>query len=75
MMGCALEVVWVLSDAVSMKKWLMDRNLSRDDFKVRNGERYIDGLRFGSPVSWAWVIDNRLSCEVSVEGQVQGCFG
>lgn len=43
-LGARLEIVWVLSDAESMRERLVARDAARDAWKLANWEQYVAGI-------------------------------
>jgi predicted kinase len=69
--GEQVRLVWVRSDAVTLRARLTARGLARDSAKLAGFGRFTDSMRLGSePAAPHVTIDNRLSSARTLEDQV-----
>ncbi|MFD3542072.1 AAA family ATPase [Streptomyces sp. NPDC058662] len=71
-LGAGLEVVWVDSDASSMRERLTSRNAARDTWKLANWRRYLASISLERrPVGEFHLVDNRITAMTPLAEQVE----
>ncbi|WP_411105551.1 AAA family ATPase [Streptomyces sp. cmx-4-9] len=71
-LGAGLEVVWVDSDASSMRERLTSRNAARDTWKLANWRQYLDSMSLDRrPVGAFHLVDNRITAMTPLAEQVE----
>ncbi|GAA3377858.1 hypothetical protein GCM10020367_55210 [Streptomyces sannanensis] len=71
-LGAGVEVLWVDSDAPSMRERLTSRNASRDTWKLANWRRYISSIVIDRrPAGEFHLIDNRVTATRPLAEQVE----
>jgi predicted kinase len=69
--GGAVLLVWIKSDAATLRQRLTERALQRDSAKLANFEQFIASMRLDiEPAAPHFTIDNRLGASDSVQAQV-----
>jgi predicted kinase len=69
--GGAVRLVWVRSDAATLRRRLVARGLSRDEAKLAEFEQYCARMQLGAELSVPHLaVDNRLSATESLAVQV-----
>jgi predicted kinase len=69
--GGTVHLVWIRSDAATLRQRLADRGLARDAAKLAEFEQYCARMRLGDePAVPHLVVDNRLTTAASLPGQV-----
>jgi hypothetical protein len=69
--GATLRLVWVRSDAATLRHRLATRGLERDSAKLANFGAFIASMRLGAePAVPHLAIDNRLTAATALEDQV-----
>lgn len=70
--GGAIHLVWVRSDARTLRHRLASRGLGRDSSKLANFETFTASMRLGAtPVAPHIEIDNRLDADQSLDEQIR----
>ncbi|APU40327.1 MULTISPECIES: AAA family ATPase [unclassified Streptomyces] len=71
-LGAGLEVVWVDSDASSMRERLTSRNAARDTWKLANWRQYLGAISLERrPVGDFHLVDNRITAMTPLAEQVE----
>ncbi len=71
--GPPVRLVWIRSDAATLRRRLADRGSERDTAKLADFESFAARMRLGAePAAPHAVIDNRLESPVPLEAQVEG---
>lgn len=71
-LGAGLEMVWVDSDASSMRERLTSRNASRDTWKLTNWRQYAASIPSEQrPVGDFHLVDNRVTAMTPLAEQVE----
>ncbi|MFG2230818.1 AAA family ATPase [Streptomyces sp. NPDC048723] len=71
-LGAGLEVVWVDSDASSMRERLTSRNAARDTWKLANWRQYLGSISLERrPVGEFHFVDNRITAMTPLAEQVE----
>ena len=71
-----MRLVWVRSDAATVRRRLTDRGPARDAGKLAYFERFPARMRLGDPPAVLHdIMDNRLSAAVPVDDQVAALVG
>jgi predicted kinase len=69
--GGPVHLIWIRSDAATLRQRLVDRGLARDAAKLAEFEQYCTRMRLGDePAVPHLVVDNRLATAASLAGQV-----
>jgi hypothetical protein len=69
--GPPVHLVWVRTDAATLRQRLADRHLDRDEGKLEQFDAFTAGMRLGSePAAPHVAIDNRLTAAEPLEVQV-----
>ncbi|MGW7439527.1 AAA family ATPase [Streptomyces sp. NPDC054849] len=71
-LGAGFEVVWVDSDASSMRERLTSRNAARDTWKLANWRHYLSSISLDRrPVGEFHFVDNRITAMTPLAEQVE----
>jgi predicted kinase len=74
--GGTVHLVWVRSDAATLRRRLTDRGLARDSAKLAEFGRFCASMRLGAePAAPHFTVDNRLAAAVSLGDQVAALIG
>ena len=69
--GPVVRLIWIRSDAATLRRRLTDRGSQRDTAKLADFERFAARMRLGAvPAAPHVAIDNRLASAASLEAQV-----
>jgi len=69
--GGAVQLVWIKSDAATLRQRLTERALQRDSAKIAEFEQFIASMKLDiEPAAPHVTIDNRLAATDCVEAQV-----
>ena len=74
--GGTVHLIWVRSDAATLRRRLTARGLIRDTAKLAEFERFSASMRLGTePAAPHYVVDNRLTAAVPLGEQVAALVG